>query len=198
MDTFVRLAGMLLLLVTLLTLGAAFLAAVYAIGRSNRRLLRGALLVAAGAMLGHGLLLLAGPLLAPERVLAAGAELAFCGFDCHLHVSARSAASDVVVLRFRSDARAVPEHPGRLRVLGYDADGVAHEPLDRITDSLLVAGATLEQPLRFPPGSRIERVAVTWREWDRYLVPGPENPLVQARVSLDVGAPRASVREAAS
>lgn len=195
MDTFVRLAGMLLLLITLLTLGGAFLAGVYAIGRSNRGLLRRALLVAAGATAGHAILVLAGPVLARERVLAAGTELAFCGFDCHLHVSARSAATDVVVLRFRSDARAVPEHPGRLRVLGYDHGGVAHEPLDGIADSPLVAGDTLEQSLRFPPETRIERVAVTWREWDRYLVPGPENPLVQSRVSLDLGGRRDSVRE---
>lgn len=198
MDTFIRLAGMLLLLTTLLLLGAAFLAGIYAIGRSNRRLLRHALLVAAGAATGHALLVLAGPLLAPERILTAGTELAFCGFDCHLHVSARSATPDVVVLRFRSDARAVPEHPGRLRVLGYDAQGVAHEPLDRVTDSLLVAGDTLEQSLRFAPGTRIERVAVTWREWDRFLVPGPENPLVQSRTSLDLGASRAGVRGEAS
>jgi hypothetical protein len=198
MDTFIRLAGMLLLLATLLTLGAALLAGIYAIGRSNRRLLRQALLVAAGATFGHGLLVLAGPLLAPARVLTAGTELAFCGFDCHLHVSARSAASDVVVLRFRSDARAVPEHPGRLRVLGYDPRGVAHEPLDRIADSHLVAGDTLEQSLRFPPGTHIERIAVTWREWDRYLVPGPENPLVQSRTSLDLGASEAGGRGRAS
>lgn len=195
MDPFLRLAGMLVLVTTLLLLAGAFLAAVYAAGRANRRLLRQALLVAAGATLAHGILVIAGPLVASGRVLPEGTEVAFCGFDCHLHVSARSSATDdVVVLRFRSDARAVPEHPGWLRVVGYDAEGSVHEPLESIPDILLAAGDTIEHRLRFPPGSRVRRVAVTWREWDHYLVPGPGNPLVQSRISLDLGDPNAVVR----
>ena len=194
-----RLAGMLLLVATLLTITGALLAAVYAAGRSNRRLLRNALVAAAVVTLVHGLLVIAGPLLMPARVLAEGTELSFCGFDCHLHVSARSGATaDLVVLRFRSDARAVPEHPAWLRVHGYDTDGVAHAPLEPIRDTLLAAGDTIEQRLRFPPGTHIERIAVTWRLWDRYLVPGPDNPLVQARVSLDLGKTPAVVGRAAS
>jgi hypothetical protein len=188
MDQFLRLAGMLLLIGLLLTLAAALLASVYAIGRGNRRLLRNALLMAAAATTVHAILVLAGPLLIPSRVLAEGSEVSFCGFDCHLHVSARRGASpDAVVLRFRSDAGAVPEHPGWLRVLAYDTEGVSHEPLDPISATLLAAGDTLEQTLRFPQGARIERAVVTWREWDRYLVPGPGNPLVQARTSLALG-----------
>lgn len=188
MDDILRLAGTLLLIATGLTVAAAFLAGVYALGRHNRRLLRSAIVVAVAAPLLHAMLIAAGPLLARKRVLAAGTELSFCGFDCHLHVSARSGdAPEVVVLRFRSDARAVPEHPGWLRVRGQDANGVAHEPLGAIPDTPLAAGETIEHPVRFARGARIERVVITWRDWDRYLVPGPGNPLVQARVSLDLG-----------
>ena len=187
MDEILRLAGMLLLIATGLTVAAAFLAGVYAVGRDNRRLLRNAIVVAVAAPLLHALLIAAGPLLTRKRVLAASAELSFCGFDCHLHVSARrDDAPGVVVLRFRSDARAVPEHPGWLRVRGQDADGVAHEPLGAIPDTPLAAGDTVEHAVRFAPGVRIDRVVITWRDWDRYLVPGPGNPLVQARVSLDL------------
>ncbi|HEU4828296.1 MAG TPA: hypothetical protein VFT04_03800 [Gemmatimonadales bacterium] len=190
MSHLLRLAGLLFLMATALTLAAAFLAAVYAIGRRNPRLRRTAVLVAVAAVAVHAVLVAAGPLLAPERILAQGNELSFCNFDCHLHLAAhRGRSPDAVVLRFRSDARAVAEHPGRLRVRGYDASGAEHEPLDAIPGTPLAAGDTVEHRIRFAPGVRIERVAASWRDWDRYLVPGPANPLVQQRLSLRLDAP---------
>lgn len=187
MALLLRLFGLLFLAGAALTLTAALLAGVYAIGRRNRRLLRNATLVASVAVAVHGALLVAGPLLARNRVLAPGSEMSFCGFDCHLHVSAaRGSMPGAVILRFRSDARAVPEHPGYLRVRGFDARGTAYAPLDPIPDVPLVAGDTVERVLTFAtaPGARIERVALTWRAWETYLVPGPENPLVQRRRTL--------------
>jgi hypothetical protein len=124
------------------------------------------------------------------RVLPPGAELSFCGFDCHLHVSAkRGALPDQIVLRFRSDAKAVPEHPGNLRIRGYDEHGNAYRPLGAIPDIPLLAGDTVERVVLFAPadGLRIERIGITWRDWESYLVPGPENPLVQRRRSLALG-----------
>ena len=84
------------------------------------------------------------------------------------------------------EPRAVPEHPGYLRVRGFDARGNAYDPLDPIPDAPLLAGDTVERMLTFAPapGERIERVALSWRDWENYLVPGPENPLVQRRRSL--------------
>lgn len=187
MTLFLRLVGQLFLAAAALTLTAAILAAVYAVGRRNTRLLRGAALVAAAAIGAHALLIAVGPLVMRHRVLPVGAELSFCGFDCHLHVSATSGPSpDVVTLRFRSDARAVPEHPGHLRVRGYDAHGQAYDPVVPIPDAPLLAGDTIEQVVRFtlPEATRIERVGLARRDWESYLVPGPENPLVQRRRSL--------------
>lgn len=187
MALLLRLFGLLFLAAAALTLTAALLAGVYAIGRRSRRLFRHAALVGTGAVAVHAALLVAGPLLAGERVLAPGSELSFCGFDCHLHVSAaRGSAPGAVVLRFRSDARAVAERPGYLRVRGFDARGNEYEPLEGIPDAPLMAGDTVERLLTFAPapGARIERVAVTRRDWENYLVPGPENPLVQRRRTL--------------
>ena len=182
-----RLFGLLFLAAAALTLTAALLAGVYAVGRRNRRLLRNAALVACIAIAVHAAVLVAGPLLARDRVLAPGSEISFCGFDCHLHVSAaRGARPGAVLLRFRSDAGAVAEHPGYLRVRGFDARGNAYDPVDPIPDVPLVAGDTVEHVLTFAPaqGERIERVELTWRDWETYLVPGPENPLVQRRRTL--------------
>jgi hypothetical protein len=191
MALLLRLSGLLFMATAALTLTAALLAGVYAVGRRNRRLLRSAALVAGGAVAVHAALLLAGPLLARDRVLAPGSEMSFCGFDCHLHVSAaRGSVPGAVILRFRSDARAVAEHPGYLRARGIDARGNSYDPLDPIPDVPLIAGDTVERMLTFAPaqGERIDRIALTWRDWESYLVPGPENPLVQRRRTLALAA----------
>ena len=190
MDLYLRLFGLLFLAAAALTLTGALLAAVYAIGRRNRRLLRHAGIIAGGAVAAHAALIAAGPRFMAPRVLPPGAELSFCGFDCHLHVSAnRGASPEQVVLRFRSDAKAVAEHPGHLRIRGYDEHGNAYPPLAAIPDVPLLAGDTVERVVLFAPtdGLRIERVGLTWRDWESYLVPGPENPLVQRRRSLALG-----------
>ena len=190
MELYLRVFGLLFLAAAALTLTGALLAAVYAIGRRNRRLLRHAGIVAGSAVAAHAALILAGPRLMEARVLPPGAELAFCGFDCHLHVSAKRGTSpEQVVVRFRSDAKAVPEHPGGLRIRGYDEHGNAYPPIAAIPDIPLLAGDTVERIVLFAPadGLRIERIGLTWRDWESYLVPGPENPLVQRRRSLALG-----------
>ena len=198
MTLLLRLAGLLFLTATIFLLAAAFLAAIYAIGRHNPRLLRRALLGGAAALTAYLLVLAAGPVVAGRRVLAPGSELSFCGFDCHLHVSAWPGAGDgEVVIRFRSDARAVAEHPGFLRIRGFDSRGRPHDPVAPVPDAPLAAGDTIEHTLRFVPGpgERIERIGVTRGEWENYLMPGPENPLVQARtsVALDAQSPAEGV-----
>lgn len=190
MTLLLRLAGLLFLAATLFLLASAFLAAMYAIGRRNSRLLRRALLGGAAALAAYLLVLAAGPFVAGRRVLAPGSELSFCGFDCHLHVSARPGSGNgEVVIRFRSDARAVAEHPGALRIRGFDSRGRRHDPVAPVPDAPLAAGDTIEHTLRFVPGpgERIERVGVTRGEWESYLMPGPENPLVQGRTSVTLG-----------
>ncbi|HEX6644179.1 MAG TPA: hypothetical protein VF037_05855 [Gemmatimonadales bacterium] len=183
-----RFLGLIVFAATGLALAAAFLAAAYAAGRKNRRLLARA--VAGGAIVaaGYAAMLAAGPVLASPVALAPGAELAFCGFDCHLHVTARAGTGPrEVILRFRSDAVAVPERPGRLDVAGYDELGNRYAPLAPIPGTPLLAGETVEHVLSFPDAAgRIDRVAITWRGWGPYLIPGPENPLVQARRMLTI------------
>jgi hypothetical protein len=183
-----RFLGIIVFAATGLALAASFLAVTYAAGRRNRRLFGRALGAGASVAAGYGALLVAGPLLAAPVTLPPGEELDFCGLDCHLHVSARAGASPTeVVLRFRSDAVAVPEHPGRLEVTGYDALGNRYRPLAPVPAIPLAAGDTVNHVLTFPDeAGRIDRVAITWGVLGPYLIPGPENPLVQARRSLTI------------
>lgn len=200
MSLLLRLLGPAVFATVTLTVGAAIVTAMYAAVRGHLRLQRLALIAAGLATAELGLLLLAGPLLTRERVLAPGAELSFCGFDCHLHLSARPAPrGDGVIIRFRSDARAVRERPGALRIVGYDARGARHAALDPIPDLPLAPGDTVEHEVRFAAGpeTRIVRITATWRDWERYLLPGPDNPLVQRRTSVALLGPAQGHRTAA-
>ena len=112
-----RLGGMLAFMGAAALLAGALFGIAYAIGTGNRRLARRIALGSAAAAAGYALLLMAGPLLTRSRTLLPGEELSFCGFDCHLHVSATSERLDDsldVTLRLRSDAKAAAAaHPGR-------------------------------------------------------------------------------------
>lgn len=200
MALLLRLLGAAVLGTVALPVGGAIVTAMYAAVRGNLRLQRLALLAAGIAVAELGVLILAGPVLARGRVLPAGSELSFCGFDCHLHLSARPGpAGNVVVVRFRSDARAVPERPGALRIVGFDDAGHRHPALDPIPGIPLQAGETVEHAIRFAidPGTPIQRISAIWRDWESYLLPGPENPLVQERTSVALGLPAGSSPKAA-
>ena len=184
-----RLGGMLAFMGAAALLAGALFCIAYAIGTGNRRLARRIALGSAAAAAGYALLLMAGPLLTRSRTLLPGEELSFCGFDCHLHVSATSERLDDsldVTLRLRSDAKAAPEHPRRLRVVVTDGAGREFLPQQALPPDPLPAGASVSRTLRFivPGDVASPRLLVSWRGWPNYLIPGPENPLVQRKASL--------------
>ena len=141
----------------------------------------------------YGLVLLAGPSLAPRRMLGPAEEMAFCGFDCHLHLSVAGVRREgglAVRLNFRSDARAVPEYPSHLRIRAVDAAGHEYAPVLDAPLAPLPAGAEYSRELRFrlPEGATVDRLLVTWGDWEDYLVPGPDNVMVQRRRAFRIGA----------
>jgi hypothetical protein len=200
MSLLLRLFGAGVLGTVALTVAGAFLTAMYAAVRGNLRLQRLALIAAGVAMAELGLLVAMGPVLARGRVLPPGSELSFCGLDCHLHLSARPGpAGDEVILRFRSDARAVREQPGALHSVGFDAAGHRYPALEPVPDLPLQPGEAREHAVRFAigRGTRIGRITATRRGWESYLLPGPENPLVQGRTSVALSHPAGSPGRAA-
>jgi len=185
-----RMLGMLLFLAAAIALCVALLTLMYAIGTRDTRLARRIVTVAAAIFGVYGVVLFVGPLLARSRTLAPGSEVSFCGFDCHLHVSVAGASRPgplEVNLRFRSDAKAAPEFPGLLVVRAVDSAGRRHAPLEPIPDAPLGAGETRTHPVRFgiPSGAGPVRIVVSWGGLD-YLIPGPQNPLVQQRAALAI------------
>lgn len=132
-----------------------------------------------------GLLVLRG------RALAPGEELLFCGLDCHLHLTAvravRHDGSIDVTMRARSDAKAVIEDPADVQISLRDDSGQRWFPEQETVIEPLRPGAAYERTLRFgvPPGTTAA-VALTanWRGTLGWLVPGPENVLVQRRTQI--------------
>jgi hypothetical protein len=184
-----RMLGVLAFLGTAVMLAGLFFGLAYAAGKGDGRLARRLGIGAAVIAAGYAALLLAGPIVTPARPLPPGAELSFCGFDCHLHVSAtstRRAESLEITLRFRSDAKRAPEHPGSVRVRVVDASGREFAPASPVPDGELAAGHSVSHTLRFdvPPDAEAPRVLLMWDGWIDYLVAGPQNPLVQRKASL--------------
>lgn len=137
----------------------------------------------------YAIAVLAGPALTPRRTLAVGEEMEFCGLDCHLHLSVAGIRRDsglAVTVRFRSDARAAPEYPSHLRIRVIDAAGREHAPLESAPLAPLPAGAEYLRDLHFdlPAGAAPDRLVATWGDWPDYIVPGPENAMVQRRRSV--------------
>ena len=94
-----RLGGLASFLILCASITGALLVAAIGVVRGNARLSRRAAMVGAALLGTYGALLLAGPLLLGRRTLAPGQELAFCGVDCHLHLTtthvARNGGVDV-------------------------------------------------------------------------------------------------------
>ena len=185
-----RMLGMLFFLATALTLAVGVLTLVYAVGTRDARLARRVLVATGIVVTLYAAVLIGGPLLTRERTLAPGSEVSFCGFDCHLHVSVAGASRPgplEVVLQFRSDAKAAPEHPALLMVRAVDSTGRRYRPLEPVPDAPLGPGEVRTHPLHFdvPVNAGPVRVVVSWDGLD-YLIPGPQNPLVQQRATLAI------------
>ena len=186
---FLRLAGIGVFFLTGLAIGAGLIVAAIAAFTGRPRLLTAAAFGTAAWLACYALALLAGPALTRQRTLGLGDELSFCGLDCHLHLAVTDVRRDgdvAVRLRFRSDAKAAAEYPSHLRVRVLDAAGRQYAAEPAVDLEPLAAGAEYARDLHFriPAGATAERLVATWGDWPDYVVPGPENALVQRRRSI--------------
>ncbi len=187
-----RAGGALWLLLTVAAGGLALV--VWFFARATRRPALGRFALRGGAaVLG---LWVAGLILSPVvlggRKLTPGEELLFCGLDCHLHLTALRAVSRDggvdVTMRARSDAKAAIEDPGHVQVSVVDETGHRWYPQDEVLNQPLQAGQGYERSLRFsvPAGTRNLALTANWRGTAAWLIPGPENPLVQRKTEIRV------------
>ncbi len=184
-----RLLGLAGFLLTALVVTAGLVVSVFAAFSGRPRLLIVTSVVVTSWLACYAMALVLGPVLTARQALARGEELHFCGLDCHLHVSIVRVTRDhdlVVTIRFRSDAKAAPEFPSHLSMRIVDADGKEYAPVTVRSWPPLPAGASYERDVRFalPPNAGADRLIATWGDWQDYLVPGPENALVQQRRAL--------------
>jgi hypothetical protein len=184
-----RLGGTAAFLGLAASITGAFMVSVFGLARSNPYLTRRAGVVGLALMGLYATLLLAGPLLLGRRTLAPGQELAFCGFDCHLHLTATHVARDGgldVTVRARSDAREAPEDPRYVTLSVVDASGTRY-PADSMTlDTPLGPGDAYERTVHFtvPASATGLRLVGTWQGWPAYAIPGPDNIFVQRRSGI--------------
>jgi hypothetical protein len=171
----------------------ALLVTVIALVRSNRVVARRAGIAGLSLLGLYAGLLLAGPLLLGRRTLAPGQELSFCGFDCHLHLTAtqvaRNGGLDVTV-RARSDAREAPEDPRYLALSVIDTNGVRYAADSTTLDTPLGPGDFYERTLHFavPATATGLKLVGTWQGWPAYAIPGPDNIFVQRRSGIALAA----------
>lgn len=175
----------------------SLLVAAFGAVRGSRRMMRRGGMLGLSLMAIYAGLLLAGPLLLGRRTLLPGQELAFCGFDCHLHLSATRVARDgglEVTVRARSDAREVPEDPRYVTLSVIDAQGTRYSADSMTLDTPLLPGDTYERTVRFavPPGATGLKLVGTWQGWPAYLIPGPDNIYVQRRSGIALDADSAA------
>ena len=188
-----RLGGTAAFLGLAASITGAFMVAVFGLVRSNPHLTRRAGIVGLALVGLYATLLLAGPLLLGRRTLAPGQELAFCGFDCHLHLTATHVARDGgldVTVRARSDAREAPEDPRYVALTVVDARGTRY-PADSMTlDAPLGPGDAYERTVHFnvPASATGLRLVGTWQGWPAYAIPGPDNIFVQRRSGIALNA----------
>lgn len=180
-------AGAFLLLAASIT--GSLLVTGYGLMRHNARLVRRAGLVGLSLVAVYGGLLLAGPLLLGRRTLTPGQELAFCGFDCHLHLTATHVVRNgglLVTVRARSDAREAPEDPRYVTLSVVDAKGARYAADSMTLDLPLGPGDSYERTLRFdvPSSATGLRLVGTWQGWPAYAIPGPDNIYVQRRSGI--------------
>ena len=192
MNTVLRLLGPLAFMATAVGTALALGVAAYGAGSGRRSLARRALLAVVALLTVHSAALVAGPLFTPERTLAAGEELSFCEFDCHLHLTAtgseRHGDTLLVDVRVRSDARRAPEHPEELALVLIDAEGTRHAPVSELAAGPLPAGVSALHRIGFVAPSIPEpaKLVAYRRGTIDYLVPGSQNPLVQRRAGVVV------------
>jgi hypothetical protein len=189
LDQFLRLAGIGAFFLTGLVIAAGLVVVAVAAFTGRPRLLTAAAAGTAAWLVCYALAILAGPALTRPRTLGLGEELSFCGLDCHLHLAVTDVRRDgdvTVRLRFRSDAKAAAEYPSHLRVRVLDAAGRQYAAEPAVDLEPLAAGAEYARDLHFriPAGATAERLVATWGDWPDYVVPGPENALVQRRRSI--------------
>jgi hypothetical protein len=190
-----RLLGLAGFLLTALVVTAGLAVSVFSAFTGRPRLLVATSVVVTSWLACYAMALVLGPVLTARRTLARGEELHFCGLDCHLHVSVVRVTRDhdlVVTIRFRSDARAAPEFPSHLTMRVVDAAGEEYQAATPRDWPPLPAGESYEREIRFalPPGAAPDRLIATRGDWEDYLVPGPENALVQQRRALRLDVPR--------
>lgn len=194
--------GALALLGSAALVAAAAGVALFGIARGDRRLGTRAGLVAVLVVVLYGAALLASPATAPRRILAPGEEIAFCGFDCHLHVSvvgplpgsaSPPPGTRIVNVRARSDARRAPEFPARLRFRLVDLEDREYLPLPESGRFAgpLEAGETDTIALVFaaPASASDLRLRVTLNALPDRLLLGPANTRAVARTTLALGSP---------
>ncbi|HEU5220203.1 MAG TPA: hypothetical protein VFU23_16195 [Gemmatimonadales bacterium] len=186
--------GMLLLLGTAGGVALALAVALWGFLREHRVASRRALLAGSGIVAVYGLFWLLGLALAPRVVLPPGQAIAFCGLDCHLHVSVQQVQRGAelgVTVKFASNARRAPEFPAMRRFRLRDSTGQEYAPSNRVPETALPAGASWEYELRFPSpaGAAGAVLIVTWGGGIDYLVPGAGNPLVQRQQRLALPQP---------
>jgi hypothetical protein len=197
-----HLFGALALLGSAALVAAAAGVALFGIARGDRRLGTRAGLVAVLLVVLYGAALLASPATGRHRVLAPGEELAFCGFDCHLHVSvvgplpgsaSPPPGTRIVNVRARSDARRAPEFPAELRFRLVDGDDREYLPQPesgRFAGPLAAGEAeTIALVFSTPATASDLRLRVTLSALpDRFLL-GPANSRAVARTTLALGSP---------
>ena len=184
-------AGAFLLLAASIT--GSLLVVGYGLVRDNPRLWHRAGLVGLSLAGVYAGLLVAGPLLLGKRTLMPGQELAFCGFDCHLHLTATHVVRDgglLVTVRARSDARQAPEDPRYVQLSVVDATGARYVADSMTLDTPLGPGDSYERTLRFavPSSATGLRLVGTWQGWPAYAIPGPDNIFVQRRSGITLTA----------
>jgi hypothetical protein len=123
------------------------------------------------------------------RTLARDGELAYCGFDCHLHVGVHEVRHGErldVVLALRSDAKREPEYPSLLDIAVVAADGRRFAPVAGDVGGALGPGESREATLGFdvPPDADGLRLVANWSGLPEWLVPGPDQALVQRRTGI--------------
>lgn len=176
--------------ITLVTAGVAGLVYLRARIKGSAALARTAVRAGGGIVGAYALIWVLGVVVLRGRSLKPGDELLFCGLDCHLHLTAlRAVQRDggvEVVIRARSDAKAVVEDPARVQLSLRDGGGKRWFPAQDILNEPLWPGAAYERTLRFnvPAGASSVALTANWRSLASWLVAGPENTLVQRRTEI--------------
>ncbi len=186
-----RMLGVLAFFGTLAILAVGTIVIVIGLATNRRHVAASAAAAVGGWVILYAAAVLLGPVLTPRRSLAPGDALVFCGFDCHLHIAVVGVKSDTgltVTLRVWSDARREPEYPSHLRVRARDAAGKEYAALGGALQDPLNAGDSYTTRLRFdvPAGAGPLRLVATWGDWQDYVIPGPENAMVQRRRTVDL------------